>query len=164
MHSLHKQKLEVHLQDVNDLLSTQELFLIATVSGGTFHLISILDFHMQTHLGILWLKAIAVVALLLRTDEFVHDIQSPLSILDHLRPAKFVLCVFHGDPAAMEANTAQRFERYIDEPNVVHWTSQLNVTKITGIRLVMEITETRIIYTTVDWLSCHIGLLELLSK
>jgi hypothetical protein len=32
------------------------------------------------------------------------------------------------------------------------------VTKISWIRLVVNITETRVIYTTVDGLSCHVGL------
>ena len=150
--------LEVYLQDVNDLLSTQELFLIATASGGTFHLISILDFHMQSHLGILWLKAIAMITLLLRADEFVHNVQSPLPIFDHLSPAKLVLRVFHRDSATMEANATQCLEGNINEPNVVHWTCQLNVTKISWIRLVVDIAKTRVVHASVDGLSCHVGL------
>ena len=148
----------MYLQDVNDLLSTQELFLIATASRGTFHLIGILDFDMQSHPGILWLITIAVITLLLRADELMHDIQSPLSILDHLSPDKLVLRIFHGDSATMEANATQCLERNIDEPNVVHWTCQLNVTKISWIRLVVDIAKTRIVRTTVDGLSCHVGL------
>ena len=148
----------MYLQDVNDLLSAQELLLIATASGGAFHLISILDFHMQSHLCILRLKSVAVITLLLRADEFMHDIQSPLSILDHLSPAKLVLRFFHGDSATMETNATQCLQCNIDEANVVHWTRQLNVTKISWIRLVVDITETRVVHTTVDGLSCHVGL------
>mmetsp|Transcript_17830 Transcript_17830/g.38495 ORF Transcript_17830/g.38495 Transcript_17830/m.38495 type:complete len:208 (-) Transcript_17830:1025-1648(-) len=51
-------------EDINGLLSTHELLLIPTTPWNSFHLISILNFHVQSHLGILWLIPIAVIALL----------------------------------------------------------------------------------------------------
>lgn len=151
-------KLEVYLQDINDLLGTQELFLITTTPGGAFHLIGILDFYMQSYLSILWLKAIAVIALLLRSDKLVHNIQPPFSIFDHLSPPKLVLRIIHRDPATVKANTTQSLKGNIDKPNVINWTRQLDVTKISWIRLVVNITKTRVVHTPIDWLSGHVGL------
>ena len=145
----------MYLQDINSLLSAQELFLISTAPDDTLHLIRVLNFHMQTNLRVLGLEAIAVVAFLLGADKCMHGLYPPLPVLDHLGPLKLKLRVFHGNPTAVEANTAQCLENDIEETIVVNRTSQLNMPKVTGIRLVMEVTETRVIDTSVDWLSCQ---------
>ena len=149
-----------YLQYVNSLLGTQELFLIATASWNTFHLISILDLQMQTHLGVLWLIPIAVITLLFGADECMHCIQPPLPIFDHLGPTKLVLCIFHSDTTAMKAHTAQCLESGIEESVMVDWTGELNMTKVSRIRLVVKVTETRVVNSTVDGLSCHVSLLR----
>ncbi len=147
-----------YLQDINSLLSTQELLLITTASKTTFHLRRVLNFDMQSHLGVLRLKAIAMVTLLLGTDEFMHGIQPPLPILDRLGPLELVLRVFHGDTTAMEAHAAQGLEYNVEEPIVIDWTSQLDMAKVSRIRLVMEVPETRVVDATVDGLPCHVRL------
>ena len=112
----------VCLQDVNGFLSTHELLLVPTAASNTFHLIRILNFHMQPHLGILWLISITVLALLFGTEKVMHGIQPPLPVLNHFRPREFVIRIFHGDTTAMEADTAQCFECRIEESVVVYWT------------------------------------------
>ena len=95
---------------------------------------------MQPHFGILWLVAITVITLLLGADELMHGIQSPLPVLDLPGHFEFVLRVFHGDSAAVKTGTPECLESNIDETIVVDWTCKFDVTKVSRIRLVMEVT------------------------
>lgn len=63
-----------YLQDVHSLLSTQELFLIPTPSWNTLHFVSILNLHMQSHPGVFWLIAIAMITFLLWTNQCMPEI------------------------------------------------------------------------------------------
>lgn len=150
----------MNLQDVDSLLSTQELFLITAAPRDTIHLIRVFNLYMQSHPGVFGLNAIAVVALLFGADEFMHGSQPPLPVLDTLSLTKPKILFFQGDPTTMKAHATQSLENYIKEPIVINWTCQLNVTKVSRIRLVVDVAKTRVVDTTVDGLSCHIGLCE----
>mmetsp|Transcript_21076 Transcript_21076/g.34771 ORF Transcript_21076/g.34771 Transcript_21076/m.34771 type:complete len:233 (-) Transcript_21076:473-1171(-) len=147
-------------EDIDGLLSAQELLLVPTAARNTFHFIRILNFHMQSHLGVFRLVSITVVTLLFRTDKMMHGIQPPLPILNHSRPRKLVLPLFHCNTAAMKTDTAQCLECRVKESVVVYWTGQLDVTEISRIRFVVKITKTGIVDTSVDGLPCYIGLIS----
>jgi len=120
-------------EDINGLLSAQELLLVPTAARNTFHFIRILNFHMQPHLGVFGLVTIAMITLLFRTDKMMHGIQPPLPILNHFRPRELVLPLFHCNTTAMETDTAQCLECHVKKSVVVYWTGQLDVPEISGI-------------------------------
>jgi len=128
------------LQDVDSLLSTQELLLVSAASCNTFHFIGILNFDMKSHLGVFGLVSIAMVALLFGTDKMMHGIQPPLPILNHFCPREFVLPLLHCNTATVKADTSQCLQCHIKESVVIHWTGQLNVTEVSRIRFIMKIT------------------------
>lgn len=119
---------------------------------------------MQPDLRVLRLVSVAVVALLLGPKEVMHRRQPPLAILDPPRLSELVIRLVDGDATAVEADAPQRLERDVDEPVVVHGTSELDVTEVTRVGLVVEVAEAGIIDSAVDWLPSHVSLVFIISR
>jgi len=71
---------------------------------------------------------------------------------------KLVLPLLHLDPTAVKTHAPQRFEGDVDESLVVDGTCQFDVTEVSGVGFVVEVPEAGIVDASVDWLTCHVGL------
>mmetsp|Transcript_5855 Transcript_5855/g.11702 ORF Transcript_5855/g.11702 Transcript_5855/m.11702 type:complete len:228 (-) Transcript_5855:243-926(-) len=90
----------------------------------------------------------------------MHGFQSLFPILDHPRPLELVFRVFHFNPAAMKAHTSQCLQGNINKPLVIDRSSKFNVPEVSRVGFVMEISEARVVHSSVDWLTGHVGLIS----
>mmetsp|Transcript_13591 Transcript_13591/g.28839 ORF Transcript_13591/g.28839 Transcript_13591/m.28839 type:complete len:267 (+) Transcript_13591:3964-4764(+) len=147
-------------EDIHHLPRTQKLLLIPATPRHSLHLIHILNLHMQPHLGILGLIPIAMIALLLGSDQHMHGVQPALSILNLLGIPKLVFGIFHGDTTAVEADASEGLEGDVNETVVVDGTSEFDVAEVARVGFVVEVAEAGVVDSSVDGLACHVGLIS----
>jgi hypothetical protein len=107
----------------------------------------------QTNLGVLGLMSIAVIALLPRPQVLVHLVETTLTVEDAESTLELELILGDHDAAAVVADATQRFENDVDESLMIHRPGKVNMTKMAGITLVVQVSHTRIIGTTVHRLT-----------
>ena len=113
---------------------------------------------MKADLGILWLVAVAVFALLPRAEVFVHGIQTALAIEDTQVALELKLGLFDGDTAAVVADAPERLEDDRNEALVVHRAGQIDVAEVAGVGLVVQVPHTRVVGPAIDRLAIDLRL------
>mmetsp|Transcript_25875 Transcript_25875/g.74824 ORF Transcript_25875/g.74824 Transcript_25875/m.74824 type:complete len:428 (-) Transcript_25875:47-1330(-) len=139
-------------EDLHGLGSGKELLPIAA-TGNVVHLVRELRLNVQTNLGVLGLVAIAVIALLPRAQVLVHLIETTLTVEDTKSPLELKLILGHHDAAAVVADATERLENDVDEPLMIHRPGEVDMTKVSRIGLVVQVSHTRIVGTTVHRLA-----------
>ena len=144
-------------EDLHGLGGGKELLPIAT-AGDAVHLVGELGLKMKADLGILWLVAVAVFALLPRAEVFVHGIQTAFAIEDTQVALELKLGLFDGDTAAVVADAPERLEDDRNEALVVHRAGQIDVAEVAGVGLVVQVPHTRVVGPAVDRLAIDLRL------
>ena len=108
---------------------------------------------MQTNLGVLGLMSIAVIALLPRTQVLVHLVETTLAVENAESTLELELILGYHDATTVVADAAQRFENDVDESLMIHRPGKVDMTKMAGITLVVQVSHTRIVGATVHRLT-----------
>ena len=139
-------------EDLHSLGGGKELLPIAT-AGNVAHLVRELSLKVQTNLGVLGLMSIAVIALLPRTQVLVHLVETTLTVEDAEGTLELELILSYHDAATVVADATQRFENDVDESLMIHRPGKVDMTKMAGITLVVQVSHTRIVGTTIHRLA-----------
>mmetsp|Transcript_24871 Transcript_24871/g.58302 ORF Transcript_24871/g.58302 Transcript_24871/m.58302 type:complete len:405 (-) Transcript_24871:178-1392(-) len=143
-------------EDLHGLGSGEELLPVAT-AGNVVHLVRELRLKVQTNLGVLGLVTVAVIALLPRAQVLVHLVETTLTVEDAKSPLELELVLGHHDAAAIVADATERFENDVDESLMIHRPGKVDMTKVSRIGLVVQVSHTRIVGATVHRLAIDLS-------
>lgn len=123
------------LKDFYARFTRQELLRIAAGGVGIFG-----EFRtdMQIDFGVFGLDAGAMFALFLVAQQFVQGIQAAFAGFDLCTLLKFVFIRQHPQPTAMVTHTPEHFEGGVEEPQMIDWFGQFQMTKIPRTRFVLD--------------------------
>mmetsp|Transcript_2096 Transcript_2096/g.4946 ORF Transcript_2096/g.4946 Transcript_2096/m.4946 type:complete len:419 (-) Transcript_2096:402-1658(-) len=145
------------LKDLDRLGSAQKLFRVTT-GGTTAILVRILGFDVQSDLGEFRLGSLAVLATLDVAQQVVEGVHALSAFLDFRGHLHLVLVHLFLDASAVKTDAPKSLEGCVEISLVVHRPCEFEMTEISRITLVVEVSKTRIVHSSINGLSLNLCL------